>query len=108
MLLPPYCAHLLATRLWLYFPRRWMWQRRLDSNQRMRESKSLALPLGYDAVWCGIRDSNPDDLYHLILNQMCLLIPPIPHMVATMGFEPIRITALVFETSLFTRFNTSP
>ncbi len=26
------------------------WQRRLDSNQRMSESKSLALPLGYGAV----------------------------------------------------------
>ena len=27
------------------------WQGRLDSNQRMRESKSLALPLGYTPVW---------------------------------------------------------
>ena len=25
----------------------WFWQGWLDSNQRMRESKSLALPLGY-------------------------------------------------------------
>ena len=47
-------------------------------------------------------------LHHLNLNQMCLPIPPIPQMVATMGLEPIRITALVFETSLFTSFNTSP
>ena len=27
------------------------WQGRLDSNQRMRESKSLALPLGYAPKW---------------------------------------------------------
>nr|DAQ03992.1 MAG TPA: hypothetical protein [Inoviridae sp.] len=27
------------------------WQGWLDSNQRMRESKSLALPLGYTPVW---------------------------------------------------------
>ena len=27
------------------------WLGRLDSNQRMRESKSLALPLGYTPVW---------------------------------------------------------
>ena len=27
-----------------------VWQGRLDSNQRMRESKSLALPLGYVPV----------------------------------------------------------
>ena len=33
------------------------WQGWLDSNQRMRESKSLALPLGYTPVWRkGIRD----------------------------------------------------
>ena len=28
-----------------------VWQGWLDSNQRMRESKSLALPLGYTPVW---------------------------------------------------------
>ena len=28
-----------------------IWQGWLDSNQRMRESKSLALPLGYTPVW---------------------------------------------------------
>ena len=27
------------------------WQGWLDSNQRVRESKSLALPLGYTPVW---------------------------------------------------------
>ena len=27
-----------------------VWQGRLDSNQRMRESKSLALPLGYTPI----------------------------------------------------------
>ncbi len=49
------------------------WQGRLDSNQRMRESKSLALPLGYAPMrkagtgggpdpllfWGGRWDSNP-------------------------------------------------
>ena len=28
-----------------------VWQGWLDSNQRMRESKSLALPLGYTPMW---------------------------------------------------------
>ena len=32
-----------------------MWQGWLDSNQRMRESKSLALPLGYTPVSAGKR-----------------------------------------------------
>ena len=32
------------------------WQ---DSNLRMSESKSDALPLGYSPKWCGRRDSNP-------------------------------------------------
>ena len=31
-----------------------MWQGWLDSNQRMRESKSLALPLGYTPVYWGM------------------------------------------------------
>ena len=45
------------------------WQGWLDSNQRMRESKSLALPLGYTPIkggeiaekikWGGRWDSNP-------------------------------------------------
>ena len=53
--------------------RRKSWQGRLDSNQRMRESKSLALPLGYAPMrkagtgggpdpllfWGGRWDSNP-------------------------------------------------
>lgn len=29
------------------------WQGWLDSNQRVRESKSLALPLGYTPIWQG-------------------------------------------------------
>lgn len=29
------------------------WQGWLDSNQRIRESKSLALPLGYTPIWQG-------------------------------------------------------
>ena len=39
-------------------PRKAVWQGWLDSNQRVRESKSLALPLGYTPVsgerlWAG-------------------------------------------------------
>ena len=37
------------------------WQGRLDSNQRMRESKSLALPLGDTPVWKGKRDRDTPD-----------------------------------------------
>ena len=39
-----------------------VWQGWLDSNQRMRESKSLALPLGYTPIRekKGDRDSIPD------------------------------------------------
>ena len=33
-----------------------VWQGWLDSNQRMRESKSLALPLGYTPGWKSDRD----------------------------------------------------
>ena len=39
------------------------WLGRLDSNQRMRESKSLALPLGDAPMWKEIGDrGNPDPL----------------------------------------------
>ena len=37
--------------LWPPPGRREKWLGRLDSNQRMRESKSLALPLGYAPMW---------------------------------------------------------
>ena len=36
-----------------------IWQGWLDSNQRMRESKSLALPLGYTPVW-GLKSEGPE------------------------------------------------
>ena len=35
------------------------WLRWLDSNQRVRESKSRALPLGDTPIWSTRRDSNP-------------------------------------------------
>ena len=35
------------------------WLRWLDSNQRVRESKSRALPLGDTPIWSNTRDSNP-------------------------------------------------
>ena len=35
------------------------WQGKLDLNQRILESKSRALPLGYYPVWCLQWDSNP-------------------------------------------------
>ena len=38
-----------------------IWQGWLDSNQRMRESKSLALPLGDTPVWKGKRDQDTPD-----------------------------------------------
>ena len=42
------------------------WLGRLDSNQRMRESKSLALPLGDAPMWKEIGDrGNPDPLLFL-------------------------------------------
>ena len=43
-------------------PSGFFWQGWLDSNQRMRESKSLALPLGYTPIRekKGDRDSIPD------------------------------------------------
>ena len=34
----------------------WLWLGWLDSNQRMRESKSRALPLGYTPIW-GIKEN---------------------------------------------------
>lgn len=42
------------------------WQGWLDSNQRMRESKSLALPLGYTPVCVGSEE--PTVCYHTKLN----------------------------------------
>ena len=43
-----------------------VWQGWLDSNQRMRESKSLALPLGDAPMWKEIGDrGNPDPLLFL-------------------------------------------
>ena len=40
-----------------------VWLGRLDSNQRMRESKSLALPLGDAPMWKEIGDrGDPDPL----------------------------------------------
>ena len=38
-----------------------VWQGWLDSNQRMRESKSLALPLVDTPVWKGKRDRDTPD-----------------------------------------------
>ena len=38
-----------------------LWQGWLDLNQRMRESKSLALPLGDTPVWKGKRDRDTPD-----------------------------------------------
>ena len=43
--------HLLPINHWPRGRIHGQWQGRLDSNQRMRESKSLALPLGYAPKW---------------------------------------------------------
>ena len=49
------CSAAAATRI--------VWLGRLDSNQRMRESKSLALPLGDAPMWKEIGDrGDPDPL----------------------------------------------
>ena len=40
-----------------------VWQGWLDSNQRMRESKSLALPLGYTPIGKRGLGSNPIPLF---------------------------------------------
>ena len=42
------------------------WLRWLDSNQRVRESKSRALPLGDTPIWNSQRESNP----HLHLERV--------------------------------------
>ena len=63
------CSAAAATRI--------VWLGRLDSNQRMRESKSLALPLGDAPMWKerGDRDS-PDPL--LCLGWVMGLEPTTP------------------------------
>ena len=38
--------------------------------------------------WCGIGYSKPYALRHLSLNQMCLPIPPIPHIVPPLFVQP--------------------
>ena len=38
--------------------------------------------------WCGIGYSKPYALRHLSLNQMCLPIPPIPHIVSPLFIQP--------------------
>ncbi len=40
-----------------------IWQGRLDSNQRVRESKSLALPLGYVPMEKAGTGARPDPLH---------------------------------------------
>ena len=52
------------------------WQGWLDSNQRMRESKSLALPLGYAPMWKAGTGGNPDPL--LLLGWEMGLEPTTP------------------------------
>lgn len=40
------------------------------------------------SLWCGIGYSKPYALRHLSLNQMCLPIPPIPHIVSPLFIQP--------------------
>ena len=64
------------------FGRRRVWQGWLDSNQRMRESKSLALPLGYTPVYLqGDKKIRPGP--EPKLRPLALL-----HMGWVKGFEP--------------------
>ena len=54
------------------------WLGRLDSNQRMRESKSLALPLGDTPVWKGMRDRDTPDPSFLFVGWVKGLEPSTP------------------------------
>ena len=54
------------------------WQGWLDSNQRMRESKSLALPLGDTPVWKGMRDRDTPDPSFLFVGWVKGLEPSTP------------------------------
>ena len=54
------------------------WQGWLDSNQRMRESKSLALPLGDTPVWKGMRDRDTPDPSLLFVGWVKGLEPSTP------------------------------
>ncbi len=55
-----------------------VWQGWLDSNQRMRESKSLALPLGDTPVWKGKRDRDTPDPSFLFVGWVKGLEPSTP------------------------------
>ena len=55
-----------------------LWQGWLDSNQRMRESKSLALPLGDTPVWKGMRDRDTPDPSFLFVGWVKGLEPSTP------------------------------
>ena len=55
-----------------------IWQGWLDSNQRMRESKSLALPLGDTPVWKGKRDRDTPDPSFLFVGWVKGLEPSTP------------------------------
>ena len=55
-----------------------VWQGWLDSNQRMRESKSLALPLGDTPVWKGMRDRDTPDPSLLFVGWVKGLEPSTP------------------------------
>ncbi len=54
------------------------WQGWLDSNQRMRESKSLALPLGDTPVWKRMRDRDTPDPSFLFVGWVKGLEPSTP------------------------------
>ena len=94
-----------------------VWLGRLDSNQRMRESKSLALPLGDAPMWKEIGDrGNPDPLlclgwemglepttpgttircsnqlsytHHISWNPLVLTFAPKGELVRQKGLEPL-------------------
>ena len=55
-----------------------LWQGWLDLNQRMRESKSLALPLGDTPVWKGMRDRDTPDPSFLFVGWVKGLEPSTP------------------------------
>lgn len=61
------------------------WYRWLDLNQWPTGYESVALPLSYNGIWSGVRESNP---HYFSLEGRCHTIRRTPHCVGREGLEP--------------------
>lgn len=63
--------------------------------------KTAAIDLSATCPLVRDRGLEPLRIVHLDLSQMCLPIPPIPHMVPMPGFEPGRLRNGVWARRVF-------